>query len=162
MMGLLATAVYTDLRFGKIYNKVTIPCAALGIALNSGQHGIMGFFQSIAGAGLVLTLFLLFAPKVGIGGGDTKLMMAVGALTGLRFAVWAMLASALVGGILALLIMARRRMLSETARNLAAGVYLGAPLYVNPGSRRIRFAYSPAIALGSLVTLLLGHRLGWT
>jgi len=161
MMGLLATAVYTDLRLGKICNKLTIPCAAFGIALNAGQHGLEGLLQSIAGAGLVLTLFLLFAPMAGIGGGDTKLMMAVGALTGLRFAVWAMLISALIGGILAVVVIARRRMLSETARSLAASVYLGVPLDVNSGSRRIRFAYSPAIALGSLVTLLLGHRLGW-
>lgn len=161
LIGLLITAVYTDLRFGKIYNKLTIPCAASGIALNSGQHGIEGLLQSIAGAGLVLTLFVLFAPMVGIGGGDTKLMMAVGALTGLRFAVWAMLISAVIGGILALWVVARRRMLSETARSLATSMYLGVPLDFNTGSSRIRFAYSPAIALGSLVTVLLGHRLGW-
>jgi prepilin peptidase CpaA len=161
MMGLLATAVYTDLRLGKIYNKLTIPCAAFGIALNAGQHGVEGLVQSVGGAALVVGLFVLFAPKVGIGGGDTKLMMAVGALTGLRFAVWAMLVSALIGGILALWVVARRRMLSETARSLATSMYLGAPLDFNTGSGSIRFAYSPAIALGSLVTLLLGHRLGW-
>ena len=161
---LLAAAVYTDLRVGKIYNKLTIPCIAIGIAMNAAAHGLQGMVDSLCGAGVVLGLFLLFAPKVGIGGGDTKLMMAVGALMGLKFAVWAMLASAVIGGAYALVTMKRRRVLEKTVRDLAARLYLttmtGAPTGDLVGANPVRIPYSPAIALGTLATLVAFRLVG--
>jgi len=155
---LIAGAVYTDLRYGKIYNKLTIPCMALGVALNAAR-GLPGILDSLAGIGLVLVLYLLFAPAVGIGGGDTKLMMGVGALLGLKLAVWAMLFSAVIGGVLALAVMARYRALLSTTRNMAGNIFLSAalraPVELSSGSRGIKLRYSPAIALGTLLTFFV-------
>ena len=158
LVGLLGTALYTDFRYGKIYNKLTIPCMAVGIILNAAD-GLPGVYQSAAGAGLVLLLFLFFAPVAGIGGGDTKLMMAVGSIIGLSLVVWTMLYSAVVGGVLALVAMARQRALLATTQNLAGNIYLKtllrAPVELTSGSRGIKFRYSPAIALGTLLTFFL-------
>jgi prepilin peptidase CpaA len=155
---LLGTALYTDLRFGKIYNKLTLPCIAIGLALNLAHSGPKGLLLSAAGAGLVMALFLFFAPMAGIGGGDTKLMMAVGALLGLVPTVWAMLFSAVIGGVLALVVMTRYRAMLSTTRNMAMNIYLSAvlraPLELTSGSRGIKFRYSPAIALGTLLAVL--------
>jgi prepilin peptidase CpaA len=164
LLGLLVVAVYTDLRVGKIYNKLTLPCIAFGMTMRTAAHGLGGLADSLCGAGLVLGLFALFAPKVGIGGGDTKLMMAVGALTGLRFAAWAMLASAIAGGVLAVAVAMRHRALSKTVGDLAGRLYTsamtGVPAGDLSGPNPVRIPYSPAIALGSLVTLLAWTRFG--
>ena len=158
LTGLIAGAVYTDLRYGKIYNKLTIPCMALGVALNAAR-GLPGILDSLAGIGLVLVLYLLFAPAVGIGGGDAKLMMGVGALLGVKLLIWAMLFSAVIGGVLALAVMARYRALLSTTRNMAGNIFLSAvlraPVELSSGSRGIKLRYSPAIALGTLLTFFV-------
>jgi len=158
LAALLAGAVYTDLRFGKIYNKLTIPCMMLGVALNAAR-GLPGILDSLAGIGVVLILYLLFAPAAGIGGGDAKLVMGVGALLGVKLLVWAMLFSAVIGGVLALAAMLRHRALLSTTRNMAGNVYLSAvlraPVELSTGSRGIKFRYSPAIALGTLLTFFV-------
>jgi len=160
LIGLLAAAVYTDLRFGRIYNRLTLPCIALGMVLRTTAHGIEGLIGSFCGAALVLVLFALFAPRVGIGGGDVKLMMAVGALTGLEFALWTMLISAVIGGIIALVVIMRRRVVSQTVSGLAGSLYPGVPMEVASGANQVRIPYSAAIALGTLATFLLKRRLG--
>ena len=155
---LLVIAVYTDLRYGKIYNKLTFPCMAVGLAFGFANNGFQGLLQSLAGIGVVLGLYLLSFSK-GIAGGDIKLMMAVGSLVGLKLTVWAMLFSAVIGGILALIVLARYRTVRSTAKNLATHAYLKvvlrAPVELAGGSRANWFRYSPAIALGTLLTLLI-------
>ena len=164
---LLGVALYTDLRFGKIYNKLTIPCMALGLILNLAANGLLGLLHSLAGIGLVLILFLMFAPVAGIGGGDIKLMMAVGALMGFPFTLTlsdnpflrAILLSAIIGGVLALLAMAKHRAMLATTKNMAANFYLKAvlrvPVEITDGAKGIKFRYSPAIALGTLLAFFV-------
>jgi prepilin peptidase CpaA len=156
---LLAAAVYTDLRHGKIYNKLTLTCIALGIILSLLSAGLRGLGESLAGIGLVLLLYLLFAPLTGIGGGDVKLMMAVGALMGIRLTVWSLLFSAAIGGFFAVVVMTRHRVLVDTLKgmstNLILKVFYQAPVEVTGGSRGLKFRYSPAIALGTLLAYFL-------
>lgn len=156
---LTVSAVYTDLRFGRIYNKLTLPCMAAGVALGLINSGFMGMLDSIAGAGLVMALFLALGQKAGIGGGDIKMMMAVGALMGVRFAVWAMLFTAVTGGVLAILVMASRGSLASTLRSAVTGLYMRptfrSPGEISSGSRGLKFKYSPAIAVGSFLALWL-------
>lgn len=156
---LIAAAVYTDMRHGKIYNKLTLTCIALGMVLSLLSAGLRGLAESVAGIGLIMLLFLLFAPRAGIGGGDVKLMMAIGALMGVRFAVWSLLFTAAVGGLLAVVVMARQRVLAGTVRdmftNLLLKVCYHAPVEVAGVSRGLKFRYSPAIALGTLLAFVL-------
>lgn len=156
LIALLGIGVYTDVRYGKIYNKLTLPCIAIGILLNTGMNGFQGLLGSIGGVLVVLIPFLLFAPMVGIGGGDIKLMMAVGSLLGFNSAIWAMLISAIAGGVLALIVMIRYNALISTTKNMARNIYLstvGAKIGLSSGSRNIKFRYSPAIAFGTLATV---------
>jgi prepilin peptidase CpaA len=156
---LLVAALYTDLKYGKIFNKLTLPCMVLGIIINTCQTGSSGFLQSAGGTFLVLSLFLLFAKVGGMGGGDIKLLMAIGGIMGIGFVARAMLLSAVVGGVLALVIIARRRVLLSSVRSLKnkmiASVMFKAPLDFSQGSEDMKFRYSPAIVLGTLLTLLL-------
>lgn len=159
LAGLLGTALYTDLSVGRIYNKLTVPCMILGLALNSVKSGLPGFLGSLVGMGLILLLFLALSPLVRIGGGGVKLMMAVGSLMGVQFGIRAMFFSAVVGGLLTLVVMARRRALLATMRDVAVGLCSNAafrpPIEPSAGRARVRFRYSPAIVLGVLLAFFL-------
>src|SRR5689334_25373682 len=104
-------ATYTDLRDGKIYNKLTFPCIILGFLLNTVFGGLSGSWQSACGVGVSLLVAVALAFCVGpaFGGGDLKLLAAVGALRGPEFVLWAMFFSALAGGLLVWAPLIRRR-----------------------------------------------------
>ncbi len=155
LLTLLGTAIYTDIRFGRIYNTLTFPAMAAGILLGAVSNGIAGLLDCLAGLGLVLVLYLVFAPRTGIGGGDIKLMMAVGALLGFELALWAMLYSAVAGGVLALTVMAGRRTVLSGTRNLLYSLWNGIGLRGKTDNSTVAmgvpFRYSPAIALGTVL-----------
>lgn len=83
----LSYALCTDLRTGLIRNHLTYPAILIGILLAWFLRGTPGLLDSLAGT--VLAFALLYIPyAVGWqGAGDVKLMMAVGALEGWRFAL---------------------------------------------------------------------------
>lgn len=82
---LLAVAVVcaiTDLWKGKIYNAVTYPAMAIGVVLALAQHGAPGIFYALGGFAVgFFPAFVLFALG-GMGGGDVKLLGAIGAIAG--------------------------------------------------------------------------------
>jgi len=87
---LAAICVYTDLRHGKIYNKLTYPAVVLGIALSFFQSN-PDPYQSAAGLTGALLLYGLLRKLSGMGAGDVKLMAAVGAIKGLHFVIFSSL-----------------------------------------------------------------------
>jgi Flp pilus assembly protein protease CpaA len=81
-------AAITDLRSAKIRNWLTFPAAALGVALQWFQSGPAGAISAVEGCalglGIGLALSTPFAKLLGwsFGGGDVKLMAAIGSLIG--------------------------------------------------------------------------------
>ena len=159
---MVCVALYTDLRFGKIYNRLTVSCIALGIGLGFVNNGLAGVLSSLGGAGLILALFVFFAPKSGIGGGDVKMLMAVGAIMGLPFAVWALLFTGVIGGMAATVVMVSHGAPFQTLRgiwtNLFVRIVFRNSAEVSAGSRGLKFRYSPAIAIGCMLALWVAPR----
>ena len=162
-IGLVAVALiigtYTDIRYGKIYNWTTLPTILLGLGLNTYGHGWEGLLLSAGGAVLVMALFLFFGPLVGIGGGDIKLLMAVGAVLALPLSGWALLYSAVFGGVMAVFVMARHKALLSTTRTMASNLYMGwltrSQTELTSGSIKVKFRYSPAILLGTVLAIII-------
>lgn len=75
-------SAYTDLAHHKVYNWVTIPGIIAGLLLNFAFQGFQGLGNSLLGLIIGGGLFLIFFLMGGMGGGDVKLMGAVGALGG--------------------------------------------------------------------------------
>lgn len=116
LVAVLAICAATDLWRGLIYNWVSLPAAGLGLVLAAWQGGWPGLgvagFGLLLGGGLFLPPYLLGA----VGGGDVKLMAAVGALAGPAFALKTALYGCLVGGAWALAVMlAKGRLLDGLA-----------------------------------------------
>ena len=159
MVAMLAVAVVTDLRVGKIYNKLTVPCAAVGLALGGMTGGLTGLADRALGAAVALGVVVAISALAGLGGGDAKLLIAVGALKGFHFAIWAMLLTGVAGGALAAVVMIRRRAVKQTAVNMIANVLSnagGVSTDLAAGSALGKLPYSIAIAVGSLAALALG------
>ncbi len=107
-------AVATDIRKGLIYNWLTVPAIFAGLLLAVWQSGWAGLGLSllgmlIGGGGLFLPFYWRM-----MGGGDVKLMAAVGALMGPCFVGETLLASILVGGVMGFGLMIVRGKLKPT------------------------------------------------
>jgi prepilin peptidase CpaA len=92
------------------------------------------------------------------GAGDVKLMAAIGSLLGPLLVFKAVLFTLVAGGVLAVLVAYKRKRLgmtiATTARMMAApGEAHNEIAMATPASR---FAYAPAIALGSMIAALIG------
>lgn len=115
---LLAAAVIWDLRVRKIPNGLTLPVVvvALGASFAAGGASSLWFSTTglLAGFGLMLFPYIFG----GMGGGDVKLMAAVGALKGASFAFHAFLFAAIAGGVIALAVAAARGRLKTSLRNI--------------------------------------------
>jgi prepilin peptidase CpaA len=137
----LGTALYTDLRYGKIYNCLTFGMMGVGIALNGVVFGVKGIFVPVLILGLPFALGW-------IGAGDLKLLMAVGALMGPGFAFLSTLATCMVGGLLAGVRLVRKRELLKRLRYIVMSLVMRS---YTPPRREERLTYSVAICVGTLI-----------
>jgi prepilin peptidase CpaA len=145
-----------DLRTRRVPNPLTLGIAALGIALAASGHGTASLWAALGGCAVGLLAMLPGYLIGATGGGDVKLVAAMGTMLGPRGVLFAVLYSAIAGGLLALIVAARRRRLRDTMERTAALVCTrGANVAeIEHGSADNRFAYAPAIALGSLAAAL--------
>jgi prepilin peptidase CpaA len=144
-----------DLRCRRIPNLLTVPAAGLAILLSL-THGVE---QSVTSALLGLALGgLLMLPGYiwgGTGGGDVKLLAAVGAFLGPGLVMRTFLYSAVAGGVLAVGVALSRGRLGATVRGAAH--MLVAPVKARQNieaDASRRFAYGPAIAAGTMLAVL--------
>src|SRR4051812_16073961 len=132
--------------------------AASGIGL--ALMGLSEVSPLASTAGLLVGLMLMMPGHAmgATGAGDVKLMAAVGAIVGIKLVVTAFLYTAIAGGVLAVVIALQRRRFSATVagtgRLIAAPS--DAPHELRAASPASRFAYGPAIAIGSVVAALVG------
>jgi len=161
VIGLLAVAAYTDCRWRLIHNGLTLPAIAVGLMLHVASQGWMGLAWGLlglaAGCGLMMIPFTFGQ----MGGGDVKLMAALGSLLGAYAILNVFLYTTLAGGVLALVYAACRKEGFSTLRRagqLATGLLkwrrdAGAP----PDSAdALTIPYGVAIAIGTLLYVVLG------
>lgn len=95
---------------------MTFPAIALGLVLGAlegvpGTVGTSGLLDHVAGLILAFALtYPLWALRMGLGTGDAKFLMGVGALRGVSFFIPAALLGSIIGGVLALILIVLRRL----------------------------------------------------
>src|SRR6185312_11937421 len=87
-----------------VYNALTIPTLLLGVIVSACLGGWEGLASSLPGAGLGFGLLVVFFAVGGVGAGDVKLLTAVGAWLGPYLTYQVFVASALFGGVYALVL----------------------------------------------------------
>jgi prepilin peptidase CpaA len=94
---LLFSALYLDLRYQRIPNKLCFFALLLALLLQSISGQWQGLAQALLGAGLAVFLLLPAYAFRWLGGGDVKLMIAVGALSGPQLLFWSVLYGIIFG-----------------------------------------------------------------
>jgi prepilin peptidase CpaA len=108
----------TDLLWGKIFNWFTLPCALAGMATSFYLAGWNGVFQAVLGlvAGFVFYGWM-FGLKV-MGGGDVKLLMALGTWGGFRYTEEVAILGVLVGGVFSIGILLYKKRIFSFSQKL--------------------------------------------
>ena len=173
----LGAALYTDLRRGKVYNWCTLPAIGLGFLINyiagatetaqgNALADILGgpLIDSLLGFALGLGIFGVAYLLHMLGGGDVKLMCAVGALKGVRFFFNAAVFTACAGAIIAVGVLIWRGKLAEGLKGSLLALFAprrfkkrreAAPA---DAAELTTIPYVWAIAIGTLVTWVLMSR----
>ena len=129
LLATLAVALVTDATRGKVYNWLTLPAIGLGLlinfvagALDQAQGNALAdafgapLIDGLMGLALALGIFGTAYLLHMLGGGDVKLMGAVGALKGLRFFIDAAVLTACAGAVLAVVVLVWRGRLWQGVR----------------------------------------------
>jgi prepilin peptidase CpaA len=153
----LAVAVFTDLRNRRIPNWLSLPFMVLGLGFSTWQHGWHGLGNSAAGLGLGILLYGFLFFMGGMGAGDVKLAAAIGAWIGPSQLFFALVVTAMAGGVMVFLWAAFGGFLKDLftgASDLTFGFKDKAVreemALSNPLKRKM--PYAPAIAIGTLVS----------
>ena len=150
-------AGWLDWRFRRIPNWLTVSGFILGLAINTTLSGWSGILGGLEGAGITIAVLIIPVILRGIGAGDLKLMIALGACLGPLKFLNVLLASIFIAGFMAIIEIVRRRRVKETFRNLAVLIQafatfgLGARESIvtldDPGSLRLPFGVAIALAM---------------
>jgi prepilin peptidase CpaA len=157
-------AGWTDWRSRRIPNWLTVPALLVGIAANTLALGWAGAKDSLLGAGLGLGLLLPFVLLRSLGGGDWKLVGALGAFLGPPRLISVLLGTILVAGVMAVVLIIWKRRVGQTLRNLAQMLAALFTLHLpgpevsldNPESLKVPFGVAVAVAV-----VLYAVRQGW-
>ena len=167
LLGLVLLAAFLDLRTRRIPNWLTVSGFAIGLAFRV-PHGAGPFFDGLAAGLIAFGLALPVFALGGLGGGDVKLLAAVGTFLGVERLWAALLVTVLAGGALATVAVVRQRRVGTTIANLyvvmrslfSREAYTGwkgeegdAPLTIRSAGVITR-PYAVAIAAGALYAVL--------
>ena len=131
LVAVVGLAAILDLRTRRIPNWLTVSALGLALLLRVPMGGDI-LLSGLMAAGLTFLLCLPVFALGGLGGGDAKLLTAVGAFLGMDRLWGALAVTAVAGGIFALVSIMRRRRTKETAWNM----------YMIFGKLRTRSAYA--------------------
>ncbi len=130
-----ATAAAIDVRTRRVPNALSLAIATTGLVLAVAGLGRVALAAAVGGCVIGVLLMLPGHIFGATGGGDVKLLGALGTFLGPAGTVTAFLAMAVVGGMMAVAIAIQRH---------------------RAGQADHRFAYAPAIAVGACVAIVGG------
>ena len=170
----LGAAVY-DVRYRRIPNWLTAGGAVLGLALNAflfqtglgSMFGLTGLLFGLKGLGLAFIVYLFLYALRAMGAGDVKLMAAVGSIVGWENWFGIFIITALIGGIMSIILVVSRGRLKKTLFNVGfilSEMKSGRPAYLKNEELDVRskkalgLPHGAVIAVGCIFFLALSAR----
>ncbi|MGN8645407.1 A24 family peptidase [Gracilibacillus sp. HCP3S3_G5_1] len=101
----LLIAFYTDVRYSKIPNWLTISGVLVGVLYHVATGLVGGLIFTLLG--LVVSTFVLILLYLfkALSAGDVKLFAGIGAITGMEFSLYSILYSVIMAGLISLIIL---------------------------------------------------------
>ena len=160
IVGIAAVACVIDLRERRIPNWLTLGAALGGLVYQVTVAGTAGLVSGLAGWTVGVAIFFLPFVLRGLGGGDIKLLGALGAWVGPYDIVWLSLYTGVAGGVFALLVSLAGGYLRQALSNIwlllmhlrLQGLRPLPELTIHHGSGP-KLAYGTAIFAGVMVTV---------
>ena len=159
LAGLVVTAAIYDLRYRRIPNWLNLAGLLFGLGANAYLSGLQGLGRAGLGLGLgfilYFPLFLLHAR----GAGDVKLLAAIGSITGPGNVFAIAIISAILGGVVAIVLLLIKGRLRKTLWNITWILrdlsQFRAPYSTSPeldvnNPEAVRLPHAAVIALGIL------------
>jgi len=169
--GGLLIATFVDLEWMEIPDEVSLPCSAIGL-VTAPFRAEPGLWSAAVGAGAAyLTVQVIFvwgyetiAGRRGMGEGDSKLMMMIGAFLGWRGAMFSLVAGAFQGLLFAGVALATGRKLTpDIEERVIDGELVEHSVEADPSRvGLLKLPFGPFLALAALEYLLAGDAiLSW-
>src|SRR5262249_9203474 len=151
-----------DLRSRRIPNVLTFGSAVAALVFHAATGGASGLLSACEGWAVGVAFFFLPFALGGMGGGDIKLVAALGAWMGPGASVWLGLLTGIAGAILAILVSAIRGYLGQALSNIWLLLTYWRVSGLRPlhevslaGSGGPRLAYAVPIFTGTVLTIWL-------
>lgn len=149
----VSVAAILDIRSRRIPNWISGTALLVGVVLHVWQSGPSGVLVALAGGGLGLLMLLPLYAIRAMGAGDVKLLAGVGALLGPQVLVSVAVYAAIAGGVVSIVILARRRRLHVFVHEVAV-------MHQPPTRSGATAPYAVAIASGVYLSMLLPSLVG--
>lgn len=127
LCGACLVAAATDIAARRIPNWLTIPMLATGLGYSTLQRGPLGLLDSLAAALILALPYLFLFVYARGGGGDVKLMAAVGAWTGVVPGLVVLFMVAVAGVAMGIVVALTRGQFQTTMRRMADVAQQAAP-----------------------------------
>ncbi len=166
LAALVIVAAAYDIRFRRIPNWLSVAGFLAGLGLNTAFGGWNGLKSSTGGFALAFCAYLLLYLIHAMGAGDVKLMGAVGALAGASNWFYIFVATAVFGGVAAIVLSLARGRLRRTLWNVGFVIaelsHFRAPYLAREdldvkSKKALTLPHGVAIAVGALVFLAAGY-----
>jgi prepilin peptidase CpaA len=151
---ILAFACYGEIKERRIPNWLTLGGIVLGLGSAAIEGGVQGLSDSALGLAIAGGLFLPFCLLGVVGGGDMKLMAAVGAITGWPMVLRVVTDTCIAGGLIAIAIMAWNGVLLTTLADVFR-IMVGMPRRKRGLRNPPMVPYALAITIGTLVAVFI-------
>jgi prepilin peptidase CpaA len=164
LCGILIVSALIDLSIQKIPNMITYPSMIIAIFYHGASRGVDGLIFSMAGLSVGISIFLVPYFMGGMGAGDAKLMGAVGGIIGAKGVIHAVVCTAIVGGVYALVLILIyrthfngyfKKQMTTLWSFILTRKYIPDP--IQAGQNRPRLCYGLAIALGTGLYMFLNQ-----
>jgi len=169
----IGAAVY-DVRYRRIPNWLTVSGVAFGLLLNAflyhapgGWFGFQGLLTSLKGLLAAFGVYLVLYALRAMGAGDVKLMTAVGAIAGWPNWFGIFVVTALVGGMMSVVLVVLRGRVRKTLFNVGfilSEMSSGRPAYLKneeldvKSNKSLGLPHGAVIAVGTILFLALSAR----
>lgn len=154
-------AVITDIKYKKVFNKITFPLMIIGLTTNLFLNGLNGLMSGLLGLVSAFGLFMIANILIrNIGFGDVKLLMGIGTCMG-----WEYIASvyivALVSSIIVQIITNPKKIYIAIRKiyNMFMTMLLSKkPQFIDFENNKETYIFAPYILIGCIVSSWVCHK----
>jgi prepilin peptidase CpaA len=162
LLALVVGAAIYDFRYRRIPNWLTVSGVVAGLILNSflyqgtssSPFGFNGLFFALKGLGLAFLVYVFLYALRAMGAGDVKLMAAVGAIVGWENWFGIFIVTAILGGIVSLILVVARGRLQKTLFNVGfilSEMKSGRPAYLKNEELDVKNKKSLGLPHGAVI-----------